>query len=126
MEDKWIGKTAIRFYADADEATRTITISREIWTHKGKASRGRDGSYGEWQRRCVKYVTKGEIRRATWEDLADMPCDPFAALAAFRAESRTWIDHYTKQAQARLEQAAEHRDQATWPTSRTESVSPWR
>jgi hypothetical protein len=118
---------AIRFRADIDKSTRTIVTSREVWTYKPESAQGYHGNDGEWQMRTRpgQYGFKnrgvslrgsgGALVRATGEEVAGMPRNPDDAVEAFRATSQAWADRYTKQAQARLVEAAEYKDQATWP-----------
>tara|TARA_R110000751_G_scaffold285587_1_gene389924 strand:- start:93 stop:458 length:366 start_codon:yes stop_codon:yes gene_type:complete len=115
--------TAIRFDADVDEETRTITISRQVWKYKPTAARGQFGNDGDWQRRTRpgKSGFRGRNRervRATGEELAGMPLTADDAEEAFRVTSSQRMDYYTAQATTSLAEAAEHRDRASWPTQR--------
>jgi hypothetical protein len=126
MNTKMDGKTAIRFRADIDKATRTITISRQVWAYKPESAQGHHGNDGEWQMRTRpgQYGFKnrgvslrgsgGALVRATGEEVAGMPRTTHDAVEAFRAMRQEWADRCTRQAQAKLEEAAEHRDQAAW------------
>ena len=102
---------AIRYDAEVDDDTETLSAKRLVWKYKPADRRGRHGNNGDWQTR-TKWAG---IVRASTEAIRDWADTPGKAVEALRVQRRAWADRQTARAEKMLAEAAQCRDEACRP-----------